>query len=362
MRADILRRTERLAKELRERGADAFVIVNDEDTNWESLFYMSGFRGTAGSLAVYADGEAELTLDGRYAAQGREQSPHRVLEQKTSLEGDLTENLKRHGSLEILCEAGKTFHGTWEKLSSAGGRWRDGGAVMRELRREKDAGEVEEIKRAAAIGAEAFLETLDCAKPGMTEKAFEALLNYKISLLGGGPGFDMIVASGLRSVMPHGRASEKTMEAGEWVTVDYGARWNGYFCDITRNFSIGKPSGEAAEMHELLRRAHNETAAMLRAGVSGAGVHKRAVEIFAAEGKDGCFTHSLGHGLGLEIHEAPLLSPRRDDILRAGDVVTIEPGLYIPGFGGMRLEDDYLVTEDGAERLTKKLNQCFYSI
>ncbi len=213
MRADILRRTERLAKELRARGADAFVIVNDEDTNWESLFYMSGFRGTAGSLAVYADGEAELTLDGRYAAQGREQSPHRVLEQKTSLEDDLTENLKRHGSREILCEAGKTFHGTWEKLSSAGGRWRDGGAVMRELRREKDAGEVEEIKRAAAIGAEAFLETLDCAKPGMTEKAFEALLNYKISLLGGGPGFDMIVASGLRSVMPHGRASEKTMEA-----------------------------------------------------------------------------------------------------------------------------------------------------
>ena len=172
----------------------------------------------------------------------------------------------------------------------------------------------------------------------------------------------MIVASGPRSVMPHGRASERPMAAGEWVTVDYGARWNGYFCDITRNFSLGTPGAEAAAMHELLHRVHHETVAILRAGVSGTAVHNMAVGIFAAEGKERYFTHSLGHGFGLEIHEAPLLSPRRDDILRAGDVVTIEPGLYIPGFGGMRLEDDYLVTEDGAERLTKELNQCFYSI
>ena len=362
MRADILRRADRLAKELREQGADAFVILTDEDTNWESLFYLSGFRGTAGALVLYADGEAELTLDGRYAVQGREQSPHRVFEQKTTLESDVTESLQRHKAKEIFCEAGKTFHRTWEKLAAGGGRWRDGGEIMRTLRREKDASEVEEIKQAAAIGAKAFLEALDCVKPGMTEKSFEALLNYKISLLGGGCGFDMIVASGPRSVMPHGRASDREMAAGEWVTVDYGARWNGYFCDITRNFSLGPPAGEAAAMHELLYKAHRETAAMLRVGVSGTAVHNKAVGIFAAEDKARYFTHSLGHGLGLEIHEAPLLSPRRDDILRAGDVVTIEPGLYIPGFGGMRLEDDYLITEDGAERLTKELNQCFYSI
>ncbi|WP_455600343.1 M24 family metallopeptidase [Cloacibacillus sp.] len=361
MRADILRRTEKLTSALKGQGADAFVILSDEDINWESLFYMSGFRGTAGALVVFADGEAELILDGRYAVQGREQSPHKVYEQRSGLVSDVAESLKKHGAEEILCESDKTFHGTWEKLS-AHGLWRDGGEIMKELRRQKDAGEVEDIKRAASIGARAFLETLDCVKPGMTEKAFEALLNYKINLLGGGAGFDMIVASGPRSVMPHGRASERPMAAGEWVTVDYGARWNGYFCDITRNFSLGTPSAEAAVMHELLHRVHHETAAMLRAGVSGTAVHNRAVDIFAAEEKEQYFTHSLGHGFGLEIHEAPLLSPRRNDILRVGDVVTIEPGLYIPGFGGMRLEDDYLVTEDGAERLTKELNQCFYSI
>ena len=361
MRADILRRTEKLAAALKKQEADAFVILSDEDVNWESLFYMSGFRGTAGALVVFADGEAELILDGRYAVQGREQSPHKVYEQRSSLVSDVAESLKKHGSKEILCESDKTFHGTWEKLSACG-IWRDGGEIIKELRRQKDAEEVEDIKRAASIGSMAFLEALDCVKPGMTEKAFEALLNSKINLLGGGAGFDMIVASGPRSVMPHGRASERPMAAGEWVTVDYGARWNGYFCDITRNFSLGTPGAEAAAMHELLHRVHHETVAILRAGVSGTAVHNMAVGIFAAEGKERYFTHSLGHGFGLEIHEAPLLSPRRDDILRAGDVVTIEPGLYIPGFGGMRLEDDYLITEDGAERLTKELNQCFYSI
>ena len=182
MRADILRRTEKLAAALKKQEADAFVILSDEDVNWESLFYMSGFRGTAGALVVFADGEAELILDGRYAVQGREQSPHKVYEQRSSLVSDVAESLKKHGSKEILCESDKTFHGTWEKLSACG-IWRDGGEIIKELRRQKDAGEVEDIKRAASIGAKAFLEALDCVKPGMTEKAFEALLNYKICLL-----------------------------------------------------------------------------------------------------------------------------------------------------------------------------------
>ncbi|MDO5114925.1 MAG: Xaa-Pro peptidase family protein [Synergistaceae bacterium] len=360
MKEHIIKRCSLLREEMKKSGADAFVILTEEDTNWESLFYMSGFRGTSGALLLYRDDEAELILDGRYAAQGREQSPHRTAEQRGDLVGELREKLKKHGAARILCEAEKTYHKSWQKLSDGLGSWEDGGEIIRRLRRRKDAGEIAEIRKAADIGAKAFLEALESVRPGMTEKEFAALLNYRIAASGGESGFDMIVASGPRGALPHGRATDKEIGRGEAVTVDYGARWNGYFCDITRNFSIGEPDGEILERHALITEAHRAGAASLRAGASGAAAHGEAVKIFAAEGLEKYFTHSLGHGLGLEIHESPLLSPRRDDILREGDVVTIEPGLYIEGKGGMRLEDDYLISAEGAERLTKSLNQRFY--
>lgn len=356
MRADALR------KEMRQLGSDAFVIFNDEDSNWESLFYMSGFRGTAGALAVYADEEPELFLDGRYFEQGKKQSPYKVTEQNGGAAEALVESLKKHGACEILCEAEKTSHANWLRLSSETGRWRDGTDIARRLRRKKDAGETDDIKKAAAIGSKAFIEALDCVKPGMTEKEFETLLNYKICTEGGEPGFDMIVASGPRSALPHGRATGREMIAGEWVTVDFGARWNGYFCDITRNFFIGRASGWAKDLHSLIEDAHKAGAAALKAGTSGGGAHAAAAAVFEAAGKEKYFTHSLGHSFGLEIHEPPVLSPRREDILQEGDVVTIEPGLYIPGTGGMRIEDDYLVLQNGAVRLTSDLPQLLYTV
>lgn len=362
MNGYVLHRTGRLAARLRERGADAFVILTDEDTNWENLFYMSGFRGTSGSLIVYADGDAELTLDARYRVQGTEQSPHRVIDQKQGLVEDVVEHLKRRGAKVILCDAGKTFHGTWAKLSAHGGEWFDGGDILKSLRSIKDPSEIEAIKRSAALASKAFIEALDSVHEGMTEKEFESLLNYKICSAGGAVGFDMIVASGARSEMPHGRATDKQMKRGEWVTVDFGARFGGYFCDITRNFSIGAPSEDAAAMHDLILYAHRAGAAMLRAGASGRAAHMKALEVFGAKRVGQFFTHSLGHGFGLEIHESPSLSPRLDCTLRAGEIVTVEPGIYIPGIGGMRIEDDYLITEEGAERLTHDLPQELFVV
>ena len=357
----ILSRASRLREEMRASGANAYVALNDEDSNWESLFYLSGFRGTAGAIIIYDNAEPELILDGRYAEAGRAQSPYKVTEQKKSLAEDLRDSLRAHGAEEILCEARKTSHENWLRLADGLGRWRDGGAMMEKLRRKKDAEEISCIKKAAEIGARAFLEALDAVRPGMTEKEFESLLNYRISAAGGGAGFDMIVASGARGAMPHGRASDKPMQRGECVTVDFGARWNGYLCDITRNFSIGEPSGEDAALHALVKRAHDAGAAALKAGASGAALHEAAARVFAEEGKEKFFTHSLGHSFGLEVHEFPVLSPRRDCALEAGDVVTIEPGLYFEGVRGMRLEDDYLVTDDGAELLTAGLAQELFA-
>lgn len=362
MKELVLKRAERLRAMMKKTGADAFVVLVDEKTNWESLYYMSGFRGTSGGLVIYPD-FAELILDGRYTEQGKAQSPFMVTDQKGSTTDDIRESLKRRGAKIIYCESSKTFHSNWQKLSDTCGDWYDGSALIQELRRAKDAAEISFIRKAADIAADAFLDSLNHVKPGMTELEFQALLNYKIGMLGGevSPGM-MIVASGVRSAMPHGRASEKAMRAGEWVTVDFSALWNGYFCDITRNFSLGDPDPQAAAYHDLLYKAHTESVAAIRPGVTGTSVHDIAKGMLEESGIAQYFTHGLGHGLGIEIHEAPTLSHKREDALIAGDVVTVEPGVYVEGWGGLRLEDDYVVTENGAERLTDKLNQCFYRI
>ena len=359
MKEYILARAEKMRGAMSEQGCDAFVIMTDESTNWESLFYMSGFRGTSGALVIYPD-SAELILDSRYAEQGRAQSPHRLLEQKTGLIEDIAASLACHNVANVMCESDKTFHSSWAKLSSCGVTITDGTPLMKELRRTKDASEISSVRRAGDIGTEAFLETLNHVKDGMSEKEFESLLNYNINILGGECGFDMIVASGTRSSMPHGRATDKKMRNGEWVTVDYGARFNGYFCDITRNFSIGAPDDKAASYHETVLEAHRTSAEKIRAGLCGTDIHNTALAVLEKKGLGKYFTHGLGHGFGLEIHEAPYLSPRRKSVLQAGDIVTVEPGIYIEGWGGLRIEDDYLVAENSAQRLTDKLNQCFY--
>ena len=157
--------------------------------------------------------------------------------------------------------------------------------------------------------------------------------------------------------MCHAPATLKKFELGETVTVDYGAMVEGYMCDITRNFAIGRADKKALEINEVLLKAHREAVKILRPGISGREVDAEARRVISDAGYGKNFLHGLGHGLGLEVHEAPRLSRSSEDILQAGDVVTIEPGIYIEGFGGLRIEDDYLITENGSECLTINDNQ-----
>ena len=358
----VLKRSAKLRQEMTKNDTDAFIVLAEEGHNWETLYYLSGFRGTSGALIVYRD-TAELILDARYIQQGKKQSPHPVSAQKQSLTDDIIGCITTHGAQNILCEAGKTSHLTWEKLSSATNtRWTDGTYIISELRRSKDEHEVQCIVKASDIAADAFLETLDNVRPSMTEKEFKALLNFNIVKFGGETGFDMIVASGKRSFMPHGRATEKEMVRGEWVTVDFGVSHSGYFCDITRNFSLGEPDTRAKEYHDLLTEAHNAAVRALRSGANGTDIYQTAYNVLESMGLGKYFTHGLGHGLGLEIHEIPYLSSKYSYELRSNDVVTIEPGIYIDGWGGLRLEDNYLIIEETGIRLTKKLNQSFYRV
>ena len=162
--------------------------------------------------------------------------------------------------------------------------------------------------------------------------------------------------------MCHAPATMKKFSRGETVTVDYGAMTEGYMSDITRNFVIGHADDKAREINAILLKAHHEAAKALRPGISGSEVDAIARKVIADSGYGKNFLHGLGHGLGLEVHESPRLSPTSKDILQIGDVVTVEPGIYIEGWGGLRIEDDYLITEEGAECLTVNDNQSIEEI
>ena len=349
-------RLDRLRALMRERGADAFVLMVLERLNSESCHYISGFRGSSAALLI--DGEdARLVTDGRYRTQAAKQSPFSLtVQSELPLPAYVARAVTEKGWRTVAFEAEKVsqalFEAVFRPLSA---RWVDGSTFIPSLRRSKDGTEADAIHRAAVIARKAYDSVLEQVRPGMTEVEFESRMLSEIKRLGGEKGWvhdDFIVASGERGAMCHARATCKPFESGDTVTFDYGVTVDGYMCDITRNFAVGHAQPRALELNDILLRAHREAAAALRPGIAGRDVDAVARKIITDAGYGKDFVHGLGHGLGLEIHEAPRLSAISKDILQVGDVVTIEPGIYIEGWGGLRIEDDYLITETGAECLT----------
>lgn len=358
-------RVNALRERVVEGGLDAVAFLDIEGFNWENVYYLSGFRGTSATFLVTAD-DAFLVTDGRYLSQAREQCPFMVVDQGSSpMMKTLIDELRRRGVSSIGLEGARLFHRHYETFREADFVVTDTSDLLPTIRRRKDPLEREIIREAADLAAKAFLMTLEKAGVGMSEQAFAALLEYNLRTVGAEGGWgdhDFIVASGPRSALPHGRPTERTFGQGEWVTVDFGARHKGYVSDITRNFSLGSPDPWAREMHDLLFKAHRRAADGLASGVEGRVADALAREVINEAGMGDCFGHGLGHGLGLEVHEAPRLSSRSTDVLISGDVVTVEPGVYVEGRGGLRLEDDYFITTDGAERLTSGLAQDFFEL
>jgi len=358
---ELNRITERIAKlraHLSKHSLDAFVLFVDEGQNSESCRYISGFSGTNAALLI--DQKRILLIsDGRYQKQAEEQSPFEfiLLSKCKSMEKDAIEIISESNYKCVGFEAEKISHYMYRSyLAKHPIRWEDASFIMPALRRTKDAGETAAIIKAGEIAFEAYSATIQETYPGMTEREFGSLLLYKITRMGGEKGWthdDFVVVSGMRGSLPHGRATNKEFEMGDVVTVDFGVTIDGYMCDITRNFCIGKPSQKAEEISGLLSHAHLQSAKSLAPSESGQKIDSIARRIITDAGYGNQFAHGLGHGLGLEVHEPPRLSPRSKDILAAGDVVTIEPGIYIDGWGGMRIEDDYLITAEGVVCLTR---------
>jgi Xaa-Pro aminopeptidase len=340
-------RPDRLAQSLEARGLDLLVV-----SNLVNVRYLSGYTGTNG-IAVVGPGLRIFFTDFRYVEQAAEQVPDfdRVKGERDLL-GDVAERLTgrvgfEDGSMTVRSfERFKGLVGDDVELVAAGN-------LVEDLRAVKDQGEVESIRAAAQLADGALAAVLGRGLAGRTERDVALDLEEEMRRLGAEePSFPSIVAAGPHGSLPHAVPSDREIERGVLVTIDWGARLDGYCSDCTRTFATGELNGEAAEVYETVRRAQELSSDAVRAGAGGKAVDAVSREIITEAGHGDHYGHGLGHGVGMEVHEQPRLAPTSEDTLVAGNVVTVEPGVYVPGQLGVRIEDLVVVTDDGREVLS----------
>ena len=339
-------------------------------THLPNVRYLCGFTGSAGALLLTGT-RSVLFADGRYTAQARAevQAARIVVGGKGPLVAAaewLAANhtrLGRKGPQRVGIEGEHLTVAGRSRLAAilpSKFRLREAPALVEQARMVKDAEEIERIRAAVVLGASLFDQALQTIHPGMRETEVAAAMEYAARRAGAqGMSFPTIVASGERSALPHGRASEAAVPAEGFVVCDFGVILAGYCSDMTRTVYVGRPTAEAGSLYQAVREAQQAAVEAVRPGVSAGEVDRVARKLLQKEGLGKYFTHSTGHGVGLEIHEAPRLAAGQAEILRPGMVITIEPGVYIPRKWGVRIEDMVLVTERGCEVLTptsKELN------
>lgn len=337
-----MNRIERLRAALTEKDLDAALI-----TERENVRYFSGFTGTAGYLFIM-DSEQTLVTDFRYLEQAAAQAVGFTITNVT--EFDL------QAAAKDCCAVGfedlSLPYARYAKFCEKINKLSPMGQLLTNLRSVKDASEVDCIRRAAAIADQAFAHIVKWMKVGMTEREVALELEFFMRRAGAsGLSFDTIVASGARGSLPHGTPTDKKLEHGELVVMDFGCVVDGYCSDMTRTVGIGDISAEQRAVYDTVLRAQTAVLEQIAAGENCAGLHKIAADIID-KAYPGRFGHALGHGVGLEIHELPTLSPKNDAPLAAGSVVTVEPGAYLPGVCGVRIEDLLFVGENQVENLT----------
>ncbi len=343
-------RLARLREFLREKGADAILVTREVN-----LHYFSGFRGDDTALLVSPD-EALLVTDSRYTEQAAAQAPlYEVVRQKDGLWKETAAVVKKRGWQRLAFEGDALLYDSYAKLRELLSGVSLGPSVsLAPLRMVKEPEELACMRRAAAIGDAAFDDVVKFMRPGLSENEVAARLETTMRALGSErPAFPTIVASGPRGSLPHGVATEKLIVAGEFVTMDYGAVYQGYHSDMTRTVCVGKAGEKQRAIYDVVLAAQRLGVSLIRPGVSGKAVDAAVRERIKAAGYGENFGHGLGHSLGLEIHEEPRLSSASTcESLEPSMIVTVEPGVYLPGWGGLRIEDTVLVTESGAELLT----------
>jgi Xaa-Pro aminopeptidase len=323
-----------------------------------SWYYLTGFTGEAGALLISATG-ATLITDGRFTEQARREAPRvRIVPQVHGLDTTLGEFLKKWaGRGRVGFPARHLTVAQFRAIKRAAGRrvrWTSAEGYVERLRGHKDEQELAAMRRAAALADKAMAKALTILKPGVRELEVAAEVEYQMRVLGAsGPAFETIVAFGERSAYPHARPTDKRLKKNELVVLDMGAILAHYCSDITRTVVFGKASNKVRGWHKAVQEARTAAVAAVRAGVTCGEVDAAARQVLAGYRLDRYFTHSTGHGLGIEVHEDPRVAKGQNQQLEAGNVITIEPGIYVPGIGGIRIEDDVAVHSGETEVLTR---------
>jgi len=350
-------RLKKLQTVLERDSLDALLV-----TDLPNVRYLCGFTGTSGVLAICESGSVFLT-DGRYHEQARAevQGPRIVIARKPPLVAAAEWLMEKRSKFrrkkprrlgiesEHLTVAGRT---QLARLLRSDFRLRETRGLVERARMVKDADEIACLRAAAALGASLFERALDVIRPGVKENEVAAEMEYAARRAGAEEmSFPTIIAAGKRSALPHGRASRAAIPSRGFVVCDFGVILSGYCSDRTRTVHVGRATGEARRVYEAVREAQAVAIETVRAGVSVGEVDQAARNVLKNKGLARHFTHSTGHGVGLEIHEPPRIAAGQTEVLRPGMVITVEPGVYIAGSGGVRIEDMVVVTERGCEVL-----------
>ncbi|VDH00151.1 Xaa-Pro dipeptidase [Lysinibacillus sphaericus] len=316
--------------------------------------YMTGFTGTAG-VAIISNDDAVFITDFRYMEQAADQiKDFRIVQHEKTIIEEVAQQVEQMKVKRLGFEKEDLTFGMYELYKSkVAAELVPTAGLVEKLRIIKTPGELEVLKQAAKIADDAFTHICGFIKAGMTELEVANELEFFMRKQGAtSSSFDTIVASGIRGALPHGVATDKKIETGELVTLDYGALYNGYISDITRTVAVGEPSEKMREIYEITLTAQKLAVEGIKPGMTGIQADAIARDYIASKGYGEAFGHSTGHGIGLEVHEAPGLSFRSETVLEPNMTVTAEPGIYLPGIGGVRIEDDLVITENGCERLT----------
>ena len=337
-----------IRKRLLSENLDAIIV-----TNLKNIYYLSGFWGTAATLLLTQKTQYLLT-DARYSSEARDLATDFEIIETTDTSEQLNQLLKK----EVIRQVG--FEDT---LSFAAVKRLQTILTVAELkpltdfvelqRQVKSESEIATIKKACQISDQAFQDLLKFVEPGKTEIEVANFLDFKMREFGAsGTSFDTIVASGIRSALPHGRATHKPIDFGDVVTVDFGCYYNHYASDMTRTFFVGDANPKLKEMYRVVQSAQEAVIEKSIAGLTYGEYDRAARQVIDKAGYAEAFTHGIGHGIGLDVHELPYFSKTSSSPLLENMVITDEPGLYLTGVGGIRIEDDLLITKEGVEVLT----------
>jgi len=334
---------------VRELGADAVLV-----TARQNVRYLTGLASSNAALLLPAEGEGLLATDSRYALAGQRDAADLELLVERFIEGKLATEAARRGVRVLAFEAQEM---TVERHAEVAVR-AEGvttipfGRKIEELRMVKDAEELELLATACRLSSQALADVLPQIRPGLSERTLASLLDHRMVDLGAdAPAFETIVASGPNGAIPHHAPTDRPLRRGDLVTMDFGALYRGYHADMTRTVAVGEPAGWQRDVYELVAEAQRTGIEAVEPGAEAGAVDAAAREVIEAAGHAEHFQHGLGHGVGLEIHEAPMLGYGRTGKLSDRVPVTVEPGVYLPGKGGVRIEDVLVVTAGGGARI-----------